>query len=149
MIRVPKNVIVGAIFIGLAALFGFSSLSLNLGTAGRMGPGYFPLMLSIALAVLGLAVLVIGFMRMEEMPRAANLRGITLVAAAVAAFALGVRPLGLVPTVFVCSLLFSLTGRDFRPLSSTVAALVLALGSWALFVMGLRMPWAAFGYLFM
>jgi hypothetical protein len=38
MIRVPKNVIVGAIFIGLAALFGFSSLSLNLGTPGAWGP---------------------------------------------------------------------------------------------------------------
>ena len=148
MIRSPKNFMVGLVFVGLSLLFGISAARLALGTAGQMGPGYFPLVLSIALGLLGLAVLVIGLRKPGERPEGTNVRGIILVMAAVAVFAFGVRPLGLVPTVAASSLLFSLAGRQFRPLSSVVAALVLALGSWAVFIIGLRMPWAPFGSLF-
>ena len=148
MIRSPKNFMVGLVFVGLSLLFGISAARLALGTAGQMGPGYFPLVLSIALGLLGLAVLVIGLRKPGDRPEGTNVRGIILVMAAVAVFAFGVRPLGLVPTVAASSLLFSLAGRQFRPLSSVVAALVLALGSWAVFIIGLRMPWAPFGSLF-
>jgi putative tricarboxylic transport membrane protein len=148
MIRSPKNFMVGLIFTGLALLFGISSMRLNLGTAGQMGPGYFPLTLSIALGLLGLAVLVLGFRKPGEAPGGTNVRGVILVMAAVAVFAFGVRPLGLVPTVMISSFLFSSAGRGFHPVSAVLAALVLSLGSWAIFVIGLRMPWAPFGTLF-
>jgi hypothetical protein len=148
MIRSPKNFAVGAIFIGLAAVFAISAMSLNIGTAGRMGPGYFPLMLAAALALLGLVLVVVGLRVPGDMPGRANVRAIVLVGLAVAVFAFGVRPLGLVPTVFASSFLFSLAGREFSLVSATVAALVLALGSWVLFVLGLRMHWAAFGTIF-
>lgn len=148
MIRSPRNVAVGAIFVALALLFGTSSLSLNLGTAGRMGPGYFPLMLSVALGLLGLGIAAVGFLRDGERPGSANLRALLFVALGVAFFAFAVRPLGLVPAVFAGSVLFSLAGREFSVLSAVSAALVLSLGSWALFVVGLGMPWAAFGYIF-
>jgi len=148
MIRAPKNVIVGAMFIGLAIVFGASSLSLQLGTAGRMGPGYFPLMLSVALGGLGLGIAAIGFLRDGDRPGGANVRALLFVGLGVACFAFTVRPIGLVPAVFLSSLLFSLADREFNAVSATFAAVVLALGSWALFVVGLRMPWPAFGYIF-
>jgi putative tricarboxylic transport membrane protein len=148
VMRGPKNVFVGLILIAIALLFGVSSLSLNLGTAGRMGPGYFPLMLAIALGLLGVAIFATGLSRASEWPDALNIRGMALVGLGVIVFAFGARPLGLVPTVFFSSLLFSLAGRDFRPISAVVAGLVLAFGCWALFIVGLTLPWAPFGYLF-
>lgn len=147
MIRAPKYVIVGSIFAALALLFFIGSLSLNLGTAARMGPGYFPLMLSIALAVLGLAVIAIGFVQDGERPGGLNIRAMVFVGLGVCCFAFAVRPLGLVPAVGASSLLFSLAGRDFKPVSAVIAALVLALGSWGLFIIGLGMPWAPFSHL--
>lgn len=149
MIRSPKNFIVGLVFIGLALLFGFSASRLALGTPGQMGPGYFPLMLSIALGVLGIAVLIIGLRKQGERPTGTNIRGTILVTAAVIVFALAVRPLGLVPAVIASSMLFSLAGHEFRPVSAIVASLVLALGSWLVFIVGLRMPWTPFGSLFL
>jgi putative tricarboxylic transport membrane protein len=148
VMRGPKNVFVGIALIALALLFGVSSLSLHLGSAGRMGPGYFPLMLAVTLGLLGTAILAIGLFRTSEWPGAPNIRGIVLVGLGVVVFALGADPLGMVPTVFFSSLLFSLAGREFRPVSATVAGLILAFGSWALFIIGLGMPWAPFGYLF-
>ncbi len=149
MIRSPKNFIVGLVFVSLALLFGISASRLALGTPGQMGPGYFPLMLSITLGVLGVAVLVIGLRKPGERPGGTNIRGTVLVTAAVVVFALAVRPLGLVPAVIASSMLFSLAGRQFRPVSAIVASLVLAAGSWAVFIVGLRMPWTAFGTLFL
>jgi hypothetical protein len=148
VIRSPRNFIVGLIFLCLAMLFGISALRLNLGTAGKMGPGYFPLVLAIALGLLGLVVLIEGLRKPGERPEGTNIRGVILVGLSVAVFAFGVRPLGLVPTVAAASLLFSLAGHEFRPVSATIAALVLALGSWAVFIIGLRMPWAPFGSIF-
>lgn len=148
MSRNPKNVIVGLIFIGLALTFGIGALRLNLGSAGQMGPGYFPLLLSVALLVLGVCVLVVGMRKAGEWPGGTNVRGLVLVLVAVAVFAFGVRPLGLVPTVAASSFLFSLAGREFHPVAALVASVTLALGSWALFIIGLRMPWSPFGTLF-
>lgn len=148
MIRAPKFFFVGVILFGIALLFGLSSLSLNIGTAGRMGPGYFPLMLAIALGLLAVAIVAIGFIKDGEGPGAANIRGILMVGLGVGFFAFSVRPLGLVPAVFVSSLLFSLAGREFHAVSAATAALVLTLGSWALFIVALGMPWRAFGSLF-
>src|SRR5690606_33258528 len=96
---------------------------------------------------LGLAVLIVGMREEGEMPGGSSLRSILIVGSAVVVFAIGVRPLGLVPVVFISSLLFSLAGREFQPGPAAIAALVLTLGAWGLFIIGLRMPWAAFGWL--
>ena len=50
------NALCGAIFIGVGLFFAFQSLSLELGTALRMGPGYFPMILSGLLFLLGLLI---------------------------------------------------------------------------------------------
>jgi len=61
VMRGPKNVFVGIALIALALLFGVSSLSLNLGNAGRMGPGYFPMILSGLLFLLGMISIIRSF----------------------------------------------------------------------------------------
>ena len=43
------NAICGALFVATGAFFAVQSLSLDLGTALRMGPGYFPLVLACVL----------------------------------------------------------------------------------------------------
>ena len=42
----PTNGLCGAIFIAVGLLFAYQCLSLDIGTAFRMGPGYFPLVLA-------------------------------------------------------------------------------------------------------
>src|SRR5690606_15795292 len=46
----------GVMFTLIGVLFAFFSTSYEVGTAARMGPGYFPLVLGILLAVLGLII---------------------------------------------------------------------------------------------
>ena len=47
------NAVCGALFVAIGLFFGFESLDLELGTAFRMGPGYFPFLLACALVLLG------------------------------------------------------------------------------------------------
>ena len=49
----PAEAACGAIFIGFGAFFALQSFGLEIGTAFRMGPGYFPLVLAIVLILLG------------------------------------------------------------------------------------------------
>jgi putative tricarboxylic transport membrane protein len=147
-IKGPKNLFAGLVFLGIAVIFGISASQLALGSAARMGPGYFPMLVSGALGLLGIVVMLEGFLREDEHPEGFSLRGIVFVAASVLAFAGAIQPLGLVPAVALTSFLLSLADRDFRLVPSLAAAVALALFSWAVFSYALSLPWPAFGYLF-
>ena len=48
----------GALFLGFAIFFHLTALGYPAGSAAKMGPGYFPRLLAITLAAIGLAVMV-------------------------------------------------------------------------------------------
>lgn len=106
------DVFAGLLFLAIAALFGITAfLSLEIGTAGSMGPGYFPVFMSAILAVLGLAILA----RAKGGEAVAHLpipwRGLFFVLSAPIAFGLTVRTLGLVPALLVTVTLAVLASR--------------------------------------
>ncbi|MCZ0962796.1 tripartite tricarboxylate transporter TctB family protein, partial [Paracoccus benzoatiresistens] len=56
----PKDdtdIVAGLFFMALAAFFGWQALGLEMGTSIRMGPGYFPIVLSGLLFLLGAVIL--------------------------------------------------------------------------------------------
>ena len=75
----------GLVFIAIAAAFAWAALDVRMGTLLRMGPGYFPLVLSVLLAALGALMLLRGARLWEGGGRrvAPQLAGVTLRAAAV------------------------------------------------------------------
>lgn len=98
-----KEFVAGAIFMLVAAAFASSALrNLSLGTAGKMGPGYFPLMVAAALALIGLVIALRAFAGQTETINVVGWRGLVLVLAAPAAFALTITPLGFVAAI-VCA----------------------------------------------
>lgn len=52
-IKSQKDFFSGLMFMVLGAAFAWGATKYSIGTGARMGPGYFPLMLGILLAVLG------------------------------------------------------------------------------------------------
>jgi Tripartite tricarboxylate transporter TctB family len=56
-IKSQKDFLAGLMFIIVGAAFAIGAYSYSMGDGGRMGPGYFPRMLGILLAVLGSVVL--------------------------------------------------------------------------------------------
>lgn len=56
-IKSQKDFFSGLMFLVVGALFAFGATKYNVGGAARMGPGYFPLLLGILLAVLGAGII--------------------------------------------------------------------------------------------
>jgi len=114
MSKSKDDLIVGLIFLGIAGFFGINSrLTLEIGTAGAMGPGYFPLMMSIALGIVGLIIILArsGENGGESGPRPFPWRGMFFVVSAPVAFGLTVRSLGLVPALLITVTLSVLASR--------------------------------------
>src|SRR5690606_6168091 len=85
----------GALFIAIGLFFGLMTLfELDIGTARRMGPGYFPIALAGILIVLGLAVILKGIGHAD--PERGNLpwRGLVVLLSVPILFGLLIRPLG-------------------------------------------------------
>src|SRR5688500_8254082 len=125
--RSIKDILSGLIFIGIGLAFGIAAASYEIGTALRMGPGYFPLVLAGAMVVLGAAVLAKGLIAAES-DRDLGIvpwRGLVLLMAALIFFGATVRGLGLAPAVFVASFVSALATRDNGPGPALVLAAAL------------------------
>ncbi len=71
-VEAQKDVLAGLIYSAFGGLLFWGALGYKLGTAGDMGPGYFPRVLAVILIILGLISLVRGFLvRGEKIERVA------------------------------------------------------------------------------
>ncbi len=146
-IRSPKDFWAGILFIGLGIFAIAIGSNYHLGTAARMGPGYFPRILGILLIVLG-AVIAIGGLRVrgERVPPW-NWRATFVVLGSVIVFGYIVEKVGVaVGTVFLI-VAASAASHEFRFWESLVAGVLLSLLAVGVFVeaLGLQLPiWPQF-----
>jgi hypothetical protein len=142
-----KDILSGLIFVGFGAAFGYAASGYPIGTAFRMGPGYFPLVLAGALAALGLAIIVKGVSAAAaETPIGpVPWRGMALILGALVVFGATVRGLGLVGALFLAALLSALGSRRNPPLAALAIAACLTLACVLIFHYGLGVPVPLFG----
>ena len=141
MQKALKDLLAGLVFVAFGLAFAVTAWSYDLGTALRMGPGYFPLVLGGMLVLLGALIVVEGFIAGEgEAIGAVPWRGLVLLTAAVLFFGFTVRGLGLAPSLFVTVLLAAFSSHR----TTIVSALAMAFGLTAfcivVFVKALGMP---------
>lgn len=142
-----KDILSGLIFLGFAIAFGSAASGYQLGTAFRMGPGYFPLVLAGGLGILGAAILVRGVTAdASDTPIGpVPWRGAVLILAALVYFGATIRGLGLVPGVFGAALLSALASRSNPPLAALVIAGALTAMAVLVFHIGLGVAVPLFG----
>lgn len=144
-IRHPKDFWTGIIFlfVGLAAVY--IGQDYPMGTAGRMGPAYFPTILGALLAVIGLIAVLRSCVRPGAAVGKFYIREIVLILSAVVLFGFLMRRAGLVPAVLVLVLLSAYASPKFTWLPSLLIALGLAVFSVVIFVKLLGLPMPIFG----
>lgn len=139
-VKGASDVLAGLLFVGFGVLALYLSRDYPMGTASRMGPGYFPTILGILLSILGAGVMLRGFLVRDDPPRNfAWLQGL-LVLLAIGLFALTVESLGIVIAVALVvgvSALASGTLRWFELLLLIIIMVALAVG---MFTYGLDLP---------
>jgi len=137
----------------LYAAFGLAALLMardyGMGTASRMGPGYFPTALGALLLLTGIASVVRSFFRDGKPIGAVAWKGAALVTAATVLFGLLLRPAGLVPALVALILVGASASSRFR-FEWRAGALMLALIAFCalVFVKGLGLPVPLLGHWF-
>jgi hypothetical protein len=141
-------VLAGLLLAAFGLAFAIGATTHEVGTPVRMGPGYFPLILGLALTVLGGAIAVRGLRDGEEGPIGGlALRGAALIVGSVLFFGLTVRGLGLVPAVFVTAVMSAFASRRTGPVSAVLIGVALTVLCVVVFVVALRLripligPW--------
>lgn len=132
----------GVMFIVVGLFFAGFAQQYDMGTAARMGPAYFPTVLGLLLAAIGVLVSLRGVTTEPEAGHSGRVerfhfKPILLVLGAVVAFGALLRPAGLVVALLALIIVSSLGSGEFRlrevlPLAIGLALLVLAVFIWGL-----------------
>ncbi len=138
-IRDPKDFWAGVLFI----LIGIAAIAIgsryNLGTAARMGPGYFPRILGILLITLG-GIMSLRALRADGPPIPAwRWRPTIVVLGSVVLFGLIVTDAGLALSTVVLIVLASAASSEFRWKESLVSGVLLAGLAVGVFIIGLKL----------
>ena len=157
-IKSQKDFFSGLMFTAIGVAFAGVSSTYTLGSGARMGPGYFPLVLGVLLAGLGVVIALRSFSSGPEdgdpVGRFAW-RPLVFIIAANLAFGaclgglpgIGLPPLGLVLGIFILTFVASLASDEFNAKEALVLSVVLSAFSYGAFIklLNLQLPvWPAF-----
>ncbi len=154
--RSQKDFVSGLMFTAVGIAFAVGATNFDIGGAARMGPGYFPLLLGILLAVLGVVVTIQSFGRgvAEEKIGAFAWRPLVYILGGNLAFGvllvgvpgLGIPAFGLIVALYALVLIVGYARPGHKIKESIVLATILAVGSYGAFVYALNLqfpvlPW--------
>ncbi|MGE8545812.1 tripartite tricarboxylate transporter TctB family protein [Alcaligenes sp. WGS1538] len=129
----------GIMFVVLGAGFALGATSYSMGTAARMGPGYFPFWLGVCLSVLG-AIVALGAMSPKaeetEVEKFDWKIAIVIIGAVVICGA-ALNYLGVYISIFLLVVLSSFASHEFSWPVALGAAIFLVLFVWLAFIKGL------------
>jgi hypothetical protein len=149
-IKSQKDFFAGVMFTVVGVAFAWGATTYNVGTGARMGPGYFPLMLGIVMAVIGLVIMFTGLTvetatgdpigkwawKQVFFILGANLAfGVLL--GGLPSF--GIPAMGLIIAIYALVLIAAQAGSKHALPSVLALATVLAVGSYIAFIWALKL----------
>jgi hypothetical protein len=140
-IRVSSDLLTAILFLafGFGALI-YGSAHYSLGTPARMGAGFYPVLLSSALILIGVILLLQAFFDPDEEVGAIDPRPVALILAGTLAFGLFIDRLGLLAAAAVLVFAARIADRNFRLLETLVLAVILMAVVSGLFRYALGLP---------
>lgn len=157
-IKSQKDFVSGLMYMGIGLAFAWGATKYSLGTGARMGPGYFPLLLGVMLAVLGAFItfnaLVIERVGGDKIGKWA-LKPLVLIIGANLLFGvcLGGLPsiklpaMGMIFGIYVLTFVASMAEAGWKVKTTFILATALAVISYVAFVVVLKLQfpvWPAF-----
>ena len=157
-IKSQKDFFSGLMFIVVGAAFALGASTYSIGTGARMGPGYFPLVLGVLLAIIGIAVtftsLVVETEDGDKVGKFAWKPLFFIISANLVFGAcigglpmIGLKPLGLIVGIYLLTYIASHAGDEHKFKEVAVLATVLALLSYVAFIILLKLQfpvWPAY-----
>jgi hypothetical protein len=145
LIKDPQDFWSGVIFIafGLAAIL--IGREYNMGTAGRMGPAYFPTILGSLLALAGVVSVIRSMFRRGQPIEPFAIKNVSVITLSVILFGALMRGAGLAAAVIVLVMVSAFASSKFKVLPFLALGVGMAIFSVLVFVTGLGLPMPIFG----
>ncbi len=149
-IKSQKDFYTGLIYLGVGIAFAWGATAYNVGHAARMGPGYFPLMLGILLAILGIVIMFKSLVvETEDGEKIGSWAWKPLFFIIAANLVFGVlmgglpsiklSAMGMMAAIYVLTFIASLAGEEYRWKEILIVATVLAVMSYLAFIALLKL----------
>jgi len=129
-------------FVVVGVVFAVGATNYPMGSSAKPGAGYFPLILSVLMAILG-AIVLFKSLTIEteggDPIGSIAWRPLIVIVVAITVFGLSINRLGMLLSVPILILITSLAGDEFKWLGVAINAVVLTAFSWLIFVYGLKL----------
>lgn len=142
-----RDLIAGGLLTALGAFVSiYAASNYKMGTATRMGPGYFPVVLGCILAVLGALIFVIALKpQIHKLhPPEFNPKSFIFVSLAVLIFSLLLEKFGILPATISATFVAVGAERPFKWIRTLNLSVCLSFIVWLIFKAGLNMPLETF-----
>jgi len=139
-LRNNKDVLAGLLFFLIGAFALFIAGDYQMGSAMRMGPGYFPTVLGGMLCLFGAVLTLRGFLTGEKVSGEWGWKPVALLTSSLVLFGFIVTRLGLIPALAVLFFVSALAGREFRVTEVLLLTAVMSVFAVGVFVVLLKMP---------
>jgi len=141
-----KEIVAGLLFCFIGLFFSITAwLTLPIGQAFSMGPGYFPLILGLILTALGMAIVAVGAKKPIAGLGSIGWRGALLVMLSIVFFGATIRGLGFGPSLFVTLFLSSAASGLLTWKSALILSLILTIFCVGIFIYALGLPYPLIG----
>ena len=139
-ITAPKDFWAGVMFVAFGVGFAWTAQNYPMGTAVRMGPAYFPTILGVLLAILGLMLVFRGFALKGDAVPSFHFRPLIVLIVALVLFGVMLRPIGLISAILTLVVVSMLAGGRVQIKVVLPLAIFLAVFSVLVFHYGLGLP---------
>lgn len=145
LIKHPKDFWTGVIFlvVGLSAVL--IGLDYNMGTAGKMGPAYFPSVLGGLLTLIGAVAVIRSLRHQGEAIEKFHIKELAIVLGGVLLFGALIRGAGLVPAAVVVIVISAYASPLFKWHEALLLGVAMSGFAFLVFIKLLGLPLAAFG----
>lgn len=144
-----KDMASGLFFIAVGLLYGGIASYLPFGSALRMGPGYFPILLSSLMILFGA---IIAFRALKSGPGTSfgimPWRGLSMILLATIIFASFIDDLGMVPGLLLTTFIATMASKEVTWQRSLIAAVSITIFCTLVFSYAVRLPIPVIGPLF-
>jgi len=134
----------GVFFILVGAGAMIISRDYPMGSALRMGPGYFPTVLGGIVVVFGIYVLIKGIINNEKVVGNWSLRALIILPIATWIFGIMMETVGFIAALAVLMYTSAIASKEFKFLEVTIMAVVMVIVCTGVFIYGLGLPYPLF-----
>ena len=136
-----KDFLAGLLLLSIGLIGFYVALDYPFGSALRMGPGYFPRVLSGILIAFGAFVLIRGIARAETVKGRWGWKPLAFIVIGLVVFGVVMDRFGLVPALVAMFLIVAFGGHEFKVLEVIILATIMTVFSVVVFVYLLGLPY--------